>query len=265
MGHLARVERGTLHEAEIDDDHGPVGLIDPRARILGAVVFAAAVIGLSDLVVLCVALALSVLVMLTAKLPAGATLRRMAAMDSFIVFMLVMLPFTVPGTPFVHVFGWPASIEGLRQAIEIALKANAIVLMLMALVGTMEPVTLGHALHRLRVPVALVHLLMFTVRYVGVLHQEYGRLRASMKTRGFRPRNSRHTYRTFGYLVGMMLVRAIERSERILDAMKCRGFDGRLPLLDNFAFGPRDAAFAALLVATVFGLHLLEVAVAGIA
>ena len=66
------------------------------------------------------------------------------------------------------------------------------VLMLMALVGTMESTTLCHALYRLRTPESLVHLLMFTVRYIDVLHQEYLRLRTAMKARGFRPQNSRH-------------------------------------------------------------------------
>lgn len=103
-------------------------------------------------------------------------------------------------------------------------------------------------------PPTLISLLIFTVRYIDVLHQEYQRLRAAMKARGFRPRNNRHTYRTFGHLVGMMLVRAVERSERILDAMKCRGFNGQLPLLDKLAFSANDVAFSLAIGATLIGL-----------
>jgi cobalt/nickel transport system permease protein len=65
-----------------------------------------------------------------------------------------------------------------------------------------------------------------------------------MKVRAFRPRMDRHTYRTYGYLVGMLLVRSLERSERIVAAMKCRGFRGRFYLLEHFAFSRRDAWFA---------------------
>ena len=61
-----------------------------------------------------------------------------------------------------------------------------------------------------------------------------------MKMRGFRPRMNWHTYRTYGYLVGMLLVRSLERSERIVAAMKCRGFRGRFYLLDHFAFSSAD-------------------------
>ena len=66
-----------------------------------------------------------------------------------------------------------------------------------------------------------------------------------MKLRGFRPRMDRHTYRAYGYLVGMLLVRSLDRSDRIVAAMKCRGFRGRFYLLDHFAFSVRDALFGA--------------------
>ena len=169
-------------------------------------------------------------------------------------------PVTVPGTPMFTVWGIGASWEGLLRAFEIALTANAVILALMTLVGTMEPVTLGHALHAMRCPETLVHLLMFTVRYVDVLHEEYSRLRVAMKVRGFRPRTNWHTYRSVGYLVGMMLVRAVERSERILGAMKCRGFDGRIHLLEEFSLGPADRRFAGLFALVLAALAMLEVA-----
>ncbi|MEG3618214.1 cobalt ECF transporter T component CbiQ [Magnetovibrio sp. PR-2] len=232
--------------------------IDPRARIIGSVVFAVTVVALHQFVALAAAVGASVLVMATARMPIRRTLKRMIAMDSFIIFMLAMLPFTVPGEAMFHVFGFPASWEGFLQAARIALKANAIVLMLMALVGTMESTTLCHSLYRLRTPDTLVHLLMFTVRYIDVLHQEYQRLRTAMKARGFRPQNSRHTYVSFGYLVGMMLVRAMERSERVLAAMKCRGFSGQIHVIDHLTFSVRDVWFSAIGASTVVALLSVE-------
>lgn len=239
-------------------DAGLVGSLDPRARILAAVAFAAVIVSLSGPAVLLAGLAVALAVMVGARLPAGPTLKRMAMMDGFIVVMLVMLPFTIPGTPAFTLFGLPASWEGLERAVVIGLKANAVILCLMALVGSMDPTTLGHALSRLRLPENLVHLMLFTVRYIDVIHDEYRRLRTAMKTRGFRPRNTWHTYRSFGYLVGMLLIRALERSERILQAMKCRGFTGRLVLLDRLSYGRRDAVFAGVWSLVLVLLVVLE-------
>ncbi len=232
--------------------------IDPRARILAAAVWAVAAVALSSLPALGAAFACSVALMLLVRAPVGRTLKRMAAMDGFILFMLATLPFTVPGAPLVALWGLTASVEGALRAVEIALTANAVVLASLSLLGGMEPVAFGHALARLGAPATLAQLFQFTLRYIGVLEQENRRLREAMRARGFRPASTRHAWRSYGYLVGMMLVRAMERSERILEAMKCRGFDGRPPLPVRFACGPRDAAFGLALAAAIAALALIE-------
>ena len=151
------------------------------------------------------------------------------------------------------------SHESLRLAAVIVLKANGAVLMVAALIGTMDAVTLAHALAHLHVPQRLAQLLLFMVRYFDVLAREYARLRAAMRVRCFRPRMNGHSYRTIGYLAGMLLVRSFDRSERVLAAMKCRGFCGRYYMLDHFAFLPRrDVPFCAvmlLVAATLLGLE----------
>ena len=232
--------------------------VDPRFRIVAAILFALVVVALSSLVALGVAMCVALALMFAARLPAGATLRRMAAVDGFILFLLVMLPFTTPGQVVFTVAGFGATYEGILLAVEIGLTANAVILVLMALVGTLEPVVMGHALHALRMPERLVYLMMFTIRYLSVLHDEYLRMRAAMKARGFKATTSMHTLRSFGYLVGMMLVRAIERSERIMGAMKCRGFAGRFPMLEQFQAVARDRWFAAGFGVILLGLIVLE-------
>jgi cobalt/nickel transport system permease protein len=258
MGHVVGADRQAWRGIAPEHAEGFVRRIDPRVRILATVVFGIAVVALDDLMALVAALALAAAFTVLARLPARQTLLRMAAMDGFIVLILVMLPFTVPGDAFVEIAGFRATWQGSVAAVQIALKANAVVLASMALAGSMESVTFGHALHRLRVPENLVHLLLFTVRYTEVLHREYLRLRTAMKARGFRPRNSRHTYKSFGYLIGMMLVRALERSERILDAMKCRGFSGRIPVMHEFRLRTRDLLFGGAVGLSLVALHVVE-------
>lgn len=241
---------------------GLIGTLDPRLRIVLACVMAVVIVALHSMAALTVALCLSLSLLALSRLKVAETLKRMAMMDGFIIFMLVLFPFSVPpegadGVMFT-LMGFPASWAGLWMAVEIALTANAVILSLMVLVGTMEPVTLGHALHRLRCPESLVLLMMFTIRYIDVLREEYLRLRAAMKVRGFRPGTNWHTYRSMGYLVGMMMVRAIERSERILQAMKCRGFQGRMLLLQDYALTRRDLGFALVVVAACAGLLALD-------
>lgn len=235
---------------QVEHQPGLIDRFDPRARLVAMTLFALATVFSHNLIIPAVALLLSVVVAVLAHLNLRRTWRRVVAMDLFIVFMVIMLPFTTPGDAMFQVFGFPASEQGLLKAIEIGLKTNAIVLMLLALLGTIEATTLGHALARLRMPEKLVHLMLFTVRYLGVMSSEYKRMRKAMKARAFTPRSNWHTWRSVGYLVGMLLIRSLERSERIYAAMKCRGFNGRLYLFDNLCWQPRDTVL--LLIAAGF-------------
>ncbi len=236
----------------------PIDRVDPRARVLAAAAFSIVVALAGRLPTLAAALAVAGMAAAMSGLGLGGALRRLVPLNVFMLLVLVVVPVTAQGEPLAAVGPLVATRQGLRLALAVALKGNAVVLALAALLGTLDIAALGHALHHLYVPDKLTHLLLFTVRYVAVLERERGRLGAAMKLRGFRPRVNRHTWRTYGHLVGMLLVRSLDRSERVKNAMKCRGFRGRFHLLDHFAFSGRDAAFALAGAAVLALLALVE-------
>jgi cobalt/nickel transport system permease protein len=122
-----------------------------------------------------------------------------------------------------------------------------VLLMLLALIGSLEFSELGRALGGLGAPERLVQLLLFTVRAIDLIGREYRTLRSAMRVRAFRMRTSPHVWRSMGYLFGMLLVRSLDRSERILGAMRCRCFAGRFPsLAEPRPLAPGDLAFALL-------------------
>jgi len=242
---------GRLHRSWIDR-------VDPRARILAAVGFSGLVAVCQQAATLGLALAVAVVAMLVARLNLGQVLRRLAPFNLILLLLLVLIPWTTPGTALGNLGPLAYSREGLLLVATIALKGNAILLALMVLLTTLDVTTLGHALSHFYVPEKLIHLLLFTVRYLEVLERQYQRLTAAMRLRGFRPGLNLHTYRTYGYLVGMLLVRSLERSERVVAAMKCRGFRGHFYLLDHFAFSLHDAYFGVVFLIVLVGLVLVE-------
>ena len=191
------------------------------------------------------ALAIALILAAIARLPTGVLLKRLAILNVFMLMLALLLPLSVPGEVAFRLGPLTFSQPGLAQAGLIALRANGIVLIVVVLLGTMEIATLGHALRHLKAPDKLVHLMLLCVRYVDVLSREYSRLAGAMKARGFRPRFSGHTFRTLGYLVGMLLARSFDRSDRIVAAMKCRGFRGRFHLISHFRLKRSDLVFAA--------------------
>jgi cobalt/nickel transport system permease protein len=219
---------------------GWLSQFDPRLRLIAALLFALAVVSLQRLPLLLTALLLALLLAWRVGLSGPLLRKRLLAMEGFMIVLLMMLPFSVPGESWLTLGPFSASLEGLWRALEIVLRANAVVILLMALIGTLEPVVLGHALGQLRLPQKLIHLFLFTVRYIGVLFDEYQTLRLAMRARAFVAGSNRHTWRSLGWLLGMLLVRSLERSRRILAAMKCRGFSGRFYLVNPNVWRRRD-------------------------
>ena len=232
--------------------------LDPRGRIVGAVALSLCVALLTRIPAAAVACAGAVALAVAAHLPFGALVRRLLPLNGFLALLCGALLLSSRGDALFHAGPLPISSPGANAALLIALKANALLLILTALLTTMEFTQLGRALHALRVPSQLTTLLLLTGRYIAVLQAEYRQLRRAMRVRAFTPRTDAHTMRTLGYLVGMLLVRGLERSERVLQAMKCRGYTGAFPVADPFAFMARDAWFGVLAIAAIAALAVAE-------
>lgn len=224
--------------------NSPVHRLDPRVRLLGAAALSVVTAISMRFAVMLWALGFAAMLAVLARLDAHLLVRRLLRLNGFMLLLWIVLPWSAPAGSAAAGDGTALPEAGVQWASAITLKGNAIVLFFTALVATIDPPRLPCALKCLHVPEKLVHLLALTIRYTDLIHDEYSRLRRAMRARAFQARFSGHTLRTFGYLIGLLLVRGMERSERVLAAMKCRGFDGRFRALDGFALRRADALFA---------------------
>ena len=233
---------------------------DPRLRLLLAAALAVALAPLHQLASVALGLGLGVCLLPLARPPLRPLLRRLAAVNAFILFLWLTTPWTTPGT---SVWQWGflnVTAEGIRLSLLVTLKSNAVVCAFLALIATMPPSEFGHALERLRCPCKLVFLFLFTGRYVHLLAEEWRTLMTAARLRGFRPRSDMHTYRTFASLLGLLLVRSHERARRTREAMLLRGFDGRFHSVARFSVGPLDIAFSLGLLLCLAGILWTEYA-----
>jgi cobalt/nickel transport system permease protein len=208
--------------------------------------------------VLTAAVLISFVLVILAQLSVREIIKRIIVVNSFNVLLWLVLPLTFHG-PIALTLG-PLTIynAGIAMAAQITLKSNAILLALMALVTTMNFSILGYALNWLHVSDKIVHLLLMTYRYVFVIDQEYQRLIRAARIRGFQPRTNLHTYKTYAYLVGMLLVRSAVRADRVYKAMLCRGFKRKFYCLHEFNAGKHERLFVAAMAGVILVLIYLE-------
>ncbi|MBS0265589.1 MAG: cobalt ECF transporter T component CbiQ [Planctomycetes bacterium] len=115
----------------------------------------------------------------------------------------------------------------------IVLRSTVAFLAALWLVSTTPLETLLAGLCRLGMPRVFVSLLIFTLRYLYVLFDELARMKTAQRARTFQRQSTWRSWLGTTQLVGMLLIRALNRAERIHAAMMSRGWRGRMELLDD--------------------------------
>lgn len=110
----------------------------------------------------------------------------------------------------------------------------------LGLIATTGMGRLAHGLKRLGVPRIAVTQLLFLYRYAFLLGSH---AHAMSRARELRGGGRSLQLAAYGPLVGHLLLRTLDRAERIHQAMCCRGFQGDVPVGGDSRFGWGDGLF----------------------
>ncbi len=243
--------------------------LDPRVKLLLAVGFIVGNVLLPDGAWIAFALAwgFTVLVSALARLGSGFALKR-----SFIAlpFMLAgfSVIFAVPGEAIArwHLFSLDLTITdaGLVRFASLMLRTWLSVQMAILLTTTTAFPDLTHALRHLKVPAVLVAIISFMYRYLFVLVEEAQRLLRARASRAAALPGQRAggsllwRAKVAGNMAGQLLVRSMERADRVYLAMASRGYRGQLLTMNHHTMSARDwqagtSALALLLLIQLVG------------
>jgi len=177
------------------------------------------------------------------RIPLSFALRRLLPAGVFLAVFILLYPLGAlaggvsgaQGTDFLALL--------LRGSV-IAARALAVMLLVFPMFGTSRFDVTMRALRSLRVPAPLVQIVVFSYRYIYVYADELLRLRVAMRARGLGRGAGLRVFRVAGSTLGMLLVRSVERTQRIQDAMTARGYAGGFRTLQEFSTRPSDIAKA---------------------
>lgn len=126
--------------------------------------------------------------------------------------------------PLFHVFGVAFYKEGLLQGASAGLRVLAEMSWMAALMLTTPFRDILAGLRWFKVPEAFTELLAAMYRYVFLLFDEYQSMRAAARARGGYS-NYLTGMRTLGLILAQIFMRALDRAERVDQAMRVRGRD----------------------------------------
>jgi cobalt/nickel transport system permease protein len=176
--------------------------------------------------------------------PVGALL---LAASPFVLMAGAASPF-LDRAPAQLLLGLPVT-SGLRTFLSVGLRFAVCSSAALALVGVTSLPGLLRALRQLGTPAPLTAQLALLYRYLFLLADEGERLSAARRLRD--PRRRLPTFSTARALLSSLLVRTLDRGDRVYQCMAVRGFTGEFPALSKASFRAADAA---LLVAALAAL-----------
>lgn len=183
------------------------------------------------------------------------TLSKRALIEVPFIFFAVLMPFFGTGERF-ELGPFNLYREGLLAGLSIVAKGTLGVLSAVILSTTTTAREILRGLERLRLPIIMVQIASFMLRYVNVISDEMERMKIARQSRGFDATGVKH-WKVIATSAAALFIRSYERGERVHLAMLSRGFDGELPHTEVRSVGARAWLIALTipslaLIATIF-------------
>lgn len=244
-----------------------LGRLDPRIKIISLTGFIAIMVSSNSRT----ALIMSIIFLLTLGMLSGTSpsffVKRLLWALPFVGFMVILMPFIVPGTAYTQIIMGPLALtmsyEGLSRALLLTLRMTVGLFALTLLISTTGLGKLMLGLRQLHVPYVFVAIVEFTIRYIFVLLDELKRMNLARKARGFESGRSflhRRTFLTLGNQVATLFLRANSRGERIYQAMLARGYCGETTIKKPWTgFKPLELGWGLGVLAMAIFLQTIDI------
>lgn len=123
--------------------------------------------------------------------------------------------------------------EGLYLASLIFLRVFAALIVFMSFFSTLTYSEFIHALTKLKIPSILIGSLIIMLHYIPILAGSNSKILEAQEMRGKKITSYWQKLKTHAYIMGKSIIMNMERSEKLYESLKMRGFSGKI------TFAPR--------------------------
>lgn len=215
--------------------------LDPRAKLLTTLVFVVVVVsfGKYEISALIPFFIFPVALCALGNVPPAYLIKKLVLVSPFAILLGIFNPL-LDRDILIHLAGLEVS-GGWVSFASILIRFTLTVGVALTLIAVTGFNSVCMALERLGAPKVFVVQLLFLHRYMFVLVDEAARILRARALRSFGGEGT--GIKSYGSLVGQLLLRTLDRAQRIYLAMSCRGFDGQIRILRPLRFGPREIGF----------------------
>jgi cobalt/nickel transport system permease protein len=235
----ARANLRFLEDQSVKDT--PIHRLHPMIKVLTTLVYLGVIISYEkyEIIAMLPLLFYPLVQFSLADLPARLFFKQLLIAAPFVIGIGIFNPLLDP-TP--RLVMGPLTVSGGWISFgAILFKFALTVLAALQLIATTGLNEMGAALLKCKIPRAFVTQLLLVYRYLTVLVEETAAMIQAYSLRTLENRGI--GVRAWGSLVGHLLLRTMDRAERIYQAMLCRGFAGELQFIREYRLGFNDIAY----------------------
>lgn len=223
------------------ENNSPVHRLDPRAKVLTTLLFIVYVVSFDkyEIARLLPFFLFPAFLIGLANVPFVYLLRKLLIVSPFVIFIGIFNPFL--DREIILQLGSLQVTGGWLSLLSILLRFTLTVGAALLLIATTGFPAICTAIVKLGVPRVFAVQLLLLYRYVFVLIEESIRMLRAYSLRSFS--NKMMGYRVFRQLLGNLLLRTLDRAQRIHMAMLSRAFNGEIHIIRQFSFGWRELLF----------------------
>jgi cobalt/nickel transport system permease protein len=175
----------------------------------------------------------------------------------FLLMLALILPFGAGSTVLARIGPLALKLEGSLSVLLIVVKFLSIFALVLVLFAGTPLQKLVGALRSLGLPALLAEMLIFTNRYIYQLLADLRQTQVAAGLRGFTGRSVK-ALKPLAYIVGTLLVRSYNQSERVFQAMTLRGYGEESLVLRVEQVRPLDRLILAVALLLAIGFVFLQ-------
>lgn len=216
--------------------------LDPRAKVMTTAFFIICVVSFDkyEIARLLPFFLYPTLLIGLGNLPPGFLVRKLLMVSPFVIFLGIFNPL-LDQTVLLHL-GSLNVTGGWLSFISLLLRFTLTVGGALILIASTGFPAFCMALEKLGAPRILAVQLLLLYRYLFILIGEAIRMIRAHSLRSFN-RKGRISFRIFLQMLGNLLLRTLDRAQRIHRAMLSRAFTGEIRIVRQFSFGYREVIF----------------------
>lgn len=222
---------------------------EPRTKLITAIIITFALVSLQTPRLLFY----SFIGMAIVLLSMGFSLRTLMKRNMYVVPFLTLM-----AIPLLIGSGYPPSHERITLVLLLTFKSLTALYIMFMVFSSQPTAELLNGLAYMRLPKLFISIVFLSWRYVFLLGDKLSTMYKALISRLFKPSVRKDSLKIYGQVMGGMLIKSLDTSDKVYKAMASRGFDGTIPTSKPREIKAMDLLKSFLMIASVLLLIFIE-------